>query len=280
MDEKWDLDNLSLISEVREEKNLELIFTDNKKIILTEDEIKFENFNNLPESLLNNPYLNIKNKTNQQTIKINNGFPVSEEGHLFRGLTLEAQYFIKQKKILFLIGLAFILLIIGTYFILRKHKKGKMIILVIYIFLAAVLFLSYYKYSKVFFVSQAEVEALLHLKGYDLGNVLVADYECLQCAISNINQPAVFVNKRDFVKSFSRKNIIYDKDFVEISGVNFFKPTKVSKEKSKEYLEKLKIKYIYLTKHENYWEKVPYSPGDINGEQIFVNSNVEIWRLR
>ena len=85
---------------------------------------------------------------------------------------------------------------------------------------------------------------------------------------------------RNYVKKISGKKVIFDDNLIEIKGNNFDKRSTIPKEAAKDYLKKLKVKYIYLTKHEDYLEKVPYSPGDMNVTRIFINSDVEIWEVK
>ena len=107
-------------------------------------------------------------------------------------------------------------------------------------------------------VPQGEVYALLYLKSQPSGRVLVYDGECLQCSWHTEFKPPAFSNQRRYVGKYSGNPITYNKSvFV----------AKTQSEAKKEF-DKLHAKYVYLVKFENYTEKLPFSPGDLNVEKI------------
>ena len=82
--------------------------------------------------------------------------------------------------------------------------------------------------------------------------------------------PAVFANIRTYVSQISQKPIVYNRSIF----VAEIRPL------GKRQLDKLKARYIYLVKYENYTETLPFSPGDYNVELIYENANAQIWRVK
>ena len=121
-----------------------------------------------------------------------------------------------------------------------------------------------------FFVPQDEILALLKLSRLASGKVLVFDGECLQCRYHTKFKHPAFANQRGYVKDYGKHPIVYNSS---IFGPN-------NKDKVKEIIKRLGVKYIYLVKFEEYIEKLPFSPGDLGVEKIFSNANAEIWRVK
>lgn len=121
-----------------------------------------------------------------------------------------------------------------------------------------------------YLIPQGEIYALLYLKSLPGGKVMVFDNECLQCSWHTKNKPIVFANLRSYVKKYSGHPIIKN------SSV-FNADTRID---AKRYLKKTKAKYIYLVKFEEYYEKLPFSPGDLEVEKIYANANAEIWKVK
>ena len=119
-------------------------------------------------------------------------------------------------------------------------------------------------------VPQDEVYALLYLKSLPLGRTLVYQGECLQCSWHTRLKPPVFAGIKDYVRDFSGQPIVYNSSIFN---------AKTPKDAGIEF-KKTHAKYIYLVKFENYFEKLPFSPGDLGIEKIFSNANAEIWRVK
>ena len=120
-----------------------------------------------------------------------------------------------------------------------------------------------------YLIPQEEMYALKFLSSLSNGKVLVYDKECLQCSYHTTNKPPVFSNIRSYVKKFSGHKIVKRQKVFDSE----------SREESKEEFKKSRAKYIYLVRHEDYFEKIPFSPGDLGIEKIFSNANAEIWRV-
>ena len=121
-----------------------------------------------------------------------------------------------------------------------------------------------------YFIPQGEIYALDFLKKLPSGKVLVYDNECLQCEYHTKLKTPSLANIRNYVQKYGGNKIIYNKSVFQAK----------TREKAKSELKKTKIKYIYLVKFESYFEKLPFSPGDLGVEKIFSNANAEIWRVK
>lgn len=121
-----------------------------------------------------------------------------------------------------------------------------------------------------YFVSQEELSALFKLSTYPVGKVLVYNKECFQCFWHTPQKPAVFSNLRGYVRKYGKHPIVYDSKVLDAK----------SRDEAREALSELGVKYIYLTKYEDYVEKTPFSPGDLNIEKLYDNANAEIWRVK
>lgn len=121
-----------------------------------------------------------------------------------------------------------------------------------------------------YFVSQEELTALYKLSTLSEGKVLVYDKECLQCSWHTPEKPAVFSNLRGYVRKYGKHPIVYDSKVIDAK----------TRDEAREELSKLGVKYFYLTKYEDYVEKAPFSPGDLNIEKLYDNANAEIWRVK
>jgi hypothetical protein len=121
-----------------------------------------------------------------------------------------------------------------------------------------------------YLIPQGEIYALLYLKSLPAGRVLIYDNECLQCVYHTQLPPPSFSNRRNYVNKFSGHPIIRNTTIFNAK----------ERIKAKEDLKKTGVKYVYLVKFEDYSEKLPFSPGDLNVEKIFSNANAEIWAVK
>ena len=85
-----------------------------------------------------------------------------------------------------------------------------------------------------------------------------------------LNMPAVFANKRDYVKKITGKEIVYNSSVFNAQ----------TREKGRKELQKLNADYIYVVRFEDYAEETPFSPGDLNIDEIYSNANAQIWRIK
>ncbi len=207
-------------------------------------------------------------------------FPAPVSGYKFRDLKIEATYFLRTTRVKITV-LGFLILLLFLFYKFNKSVgKEKILFMSFIILLLTCITFLYLRNTDEYYVSQSEVDALLKLKTYPLGKVLILDRDCLHCKGQIGSNVAAFANKRSYVGKLGSKNLGYDTELIEVYSKNFTKVTKLKPEETKSYLKKRGIKYIYLVKHEDYIEKLPFSPGDLGVEQIYFNSDAQIWRVK
>lgn len=269
----WNLQNLNLMSINRLAEGAELVFENDKKIVFKNDQLEIINIDySIPSFVEKSPVLKIKNAKDMTNIYVLKDWIFDEKGLILNDLSVDATYFLKRKKVQMLILLISIF-IATTTFVIKKSKLNKRLKkVVLSCVVLGVLSTTAYLikiHSQKYFVSQGELDALIHLSVLPLGKVLVYDQGCLICTYNTQYPPAVFGNKRNYVKEISKKPIIYNRPvFITESRVE-----------GKKILDSLKAKYVYLVKFETYEEKMPFSPGDYKVEKIFENANAEIWEV-
>ncbi len=249
---------------------LEINF-ENGKLTFNPREIEFTgNINELPRVLSESEALLIEEDENLLTITPGDKWLVSREGLFVYGLTEEATHLLNSKRVIVITGAIFVvflgLSVLIIFSSLSERKKFYILTLIIVPFLSLACFW-YSKNVTKYYVNQGEVDALYHLSVLPYGRVLVYDNECLGCEYHSEVKPAVFANKRDYVKKYSKHPIIYNASIFEAKD----------RAQAKEEFDKLDVDYIYVVKYEDYIEKTPFSPGDLGIEKIYDNANAEIW---
>lgn len=271
IDEAWEIGQGDLTWEKNSNNEVLIKAGGDLKAKLTGDSTLFyDQTENVPKLIKLAPFIKKDYKGNVLKLTFLPKWIVPTEGYLFRELTPEATYFISQRKVkLGTVSLAFIFFTFAALLIKKRHKH-KFIIPSIFLSILLIGFLIWYnKNSQKYYVSQAEIEALYRLSSLPQGKVIVFDRDCLQCSWSTPYQPAVFANKRNYVKTFAKKQLVYN-----LSIFNSKDRKRVKME-----LNRLKAKYIYVVKIEGYNELVPFSPGDLNIEKIYENANAQVWRV-
>jgi hypothetical protein len=267
----WVINFGQIIKEEKTDNIFILEFSDGK-IEFYKNKIVFEGKNvSYPDFLRKTDYARVNSSKNRLEVTFQNKWTTGVDGFSFKDLTLEATHFIKGRKVQ-LAAIGAVLLFLGVGFLIQK-RGGKYLKLVYYFVLFCLSFTLvklYGKYSTTYFVSPDEVSALSRLSLYPAGKVLVVDKECLQCEWHSKFRPAVFANKRSYVSKISKQKMVYG---------NFILETKNSSE-IVERIKKLKIKYVYLVRYENYSEKISFSPGDLDIEKIYSNANAELWKVK
>ncbi len=120
-----------------------------------------------------------------------------------------------------------------------------------------------------FYISQSEYDALQVLKKQKMGNVLSFDRDCIKCAFTSQYKPAAAAGKKSYISLFTNKPVQIDISFLLArSSIN-----------AKSILKKKNIRYIYLSKYEDYIESLPYLPQDLGLKRIYQNANAEIWKV-
>ncbi|MBP6913648.1 MAG: hypothetical protein KBC00_03495 [Candidatus Levybacteria bacterium] len=120
-----------------------------------------------------------------------------------------------------------------------------------------------------FYISQSEYDALQVLKKQKMGNVLVFDKDCIKCSFTSQYKPAAAAGKKSYISLFTNKPVQIDISFLlATSSIN-----------AKSILKEKNIRYVYLSKYENYIESLPYLPQDLGLKRVYQNANAEIWRV-
>lgn len=121
-----------------------------------------------------------------------------------------------------------------------------------------------------YFIPQGEIYALLYLKSLPRDKVMVYSHECLQCSWHTEFKHPAYANLKSYIRKYSEHPIVSNSSVFDAK----------EREQAKKELEKTGARYIYLVKFENYFEKLPFSPGDLGVERVFSNANAEVWRVK
>lgn len=244
------------------------------KIKLTKEEIEIVgDMKDVPNLLIKSSLIDIKKSANKINLRPKARWNFPQEGLIFRALTQEGTYFLRQRKIM-LLEILTVLSFCGIVLFISRKNLTSFYKAVIIGGLALVIigggFKWYLSNSRLYFVNQSELDALNRLKLMSGKRIVVYDRVCLQCSWHTLHMPAVFANKRDYVRKITGKDIIYN------SSV-FNAKTRLD---AKQELNKLNADYIYLVRFEDYVELAPFSPGDLDIEEIYSNANAQIWKIK
>lgn len=227
----------------------------------------------IPDVLQKSPTIKVLEEGSQFIIELKDEWIVTREGYIFRDLTEGATHSILRKRtwiILFLGSLIFLSL---SFLTIRSNlsERTKLLLLTVLIVIPLTFFHFWYKRnSSQYYVSQAEIDALYGLSVKPPGKILVYDKECLGCEWHTKYKPAVFANKRGYVRKWGKHPVVYNSSVFEAKN----------QKEAKEEFDKLGVKYIYVVKYEDYIEKTPFSPGDLGIEKVYSNANAEVWRVK
>lgn len=274
---KWEIDSLKLKSIENKEFGYNLNFENGKVIKLTKDSVVFDGFGQqLKPSIIikNSPKLDIKKADDSFIIYPKSKYPYESEGLLFSDLSIQATYFLWRPKVQLLgIGIAGLIAVVSLFILFFVKKKTafklKLLGMVYTPFLAAyvILFLTN---SQIYSVNQSEIDTLDHLAVLPYGKVAVVRNGCLICRWQTKYPPPAFANKKNYVGWLSHKPIVYNASVFRAQ----------SREEGRRELNKLRVKYIYLVRYEGYFDKMPFSPGDLNVEKIYENASTQIWKVK
>lgn len=272
--EEWKIFDEELVKITSDNEELVLSYKNNNQIKLTKLEMMISgNVKDLPKAISESPQLDVKNAANIINVQPKRIWSYPKEGLIFRNLNSAATNFLKQKKVIAAI-IFFVLLLVVLVFWIRKKKfplNSKIAIISILILLSGALTYKWYlSNSRLYFISQSELDALTRLRLMSGKRIVIFDKVCLQCSWHTNNIPAVFANKRDYVKKVTGKEIIYNSSIFNAK----------TRPEAKKELDKLSADYIYLVKFEDYKEIAPFSPGDLNIEEIYSNANAQVWKVR
>lgn len=271
--EAWIILKKKLESIKADDSGLVLNYQDGVLIKLSKDSLTFSGrINQIPKSLTNTPVARINKKDNFFSISPMKTWIFPQEGLLFKDLTPEATNFLRQKKIKIVEVMVLLIFITAIFFIFKRDlsKKKRLFSIITILSIIIGIFFWYNSNTRNYFVAQSELDALVRLSTMSDGKIVVFDRVCLQCSFHTKYIPAVFSNKRNYVNDISKKKIVYNSSVFNAK----------TREEARKELAKLEAAYIYAVRYEDYKEIVPFSPGDLNLEEIYTNANATIWRLR
>lgn len=274
LNEEWKIFTEELEKVETENEVLNLSYKNNRQIKLTKSVIKISgDIKTIPRAIFESPQLHVKRINNMLDIQPKDNWNYPQEGLTFRALTQEGTFFLKQRKV-FAIAILSIIILAGLVLLINKKKIaiffGITLISLMILLLGGGSFIWYLSNSKLYFVNQSELDALNRLRVMSGNRVVVYDKVCLQCSWHTPLIPAIFANKRDYVRKVSGKEIIYNSSIFNAK----------TRPEAKRELDKLNADYIYLVKFEDYVELAPFSPGDLNIEEIYSNANTQIWKVK
>lgn len=272
--EEWTILTDELLKIDSKDEEIILSYKNNHQIKLRSQDLEIVgDFKSVPDLILNSPLVNIRKSEEKISIEPKTGWNFSQEGLVFRALTQDGTYFLRQRKII-LAEILGILFFVGIIFFISKkripefYKMG--IISILIILTGGISFKWYLSNSRLYFVNQSELDVLNRLSLMPGKKIIVYDKVCLQCEWHTTHMPAIFANKRNYVQKITKKQIAYNFSVIDAK----------SRAEAKKELDRLNADYIYLVKFENYKELAPFSPGDLGIEEIYSNANANIWRVK
>lgn len=272
-DEEWTMfsDQLESVDNHDDETTLNY---KRHKIKLAKEEIEIVgDIKNIPNLLIKSSLIDIKKSVNKIILRPKNSWNFPQEGLVFRALTQEGTHFLRQRKVI-LSEILIALLFSGMVLFISKRRITTFYKGIIMSSVALLIIGAGYKWyllnSQLYFVNQSELDALNRLRSVPGRKIVVYDKVCLQCSWHTLYIPAIFANKRDYVRKVTGKDIIYNSSVFDAK----------TRPEAKQELNKLNADYIYLVKFEDYVELAPFSPGDLDIEEIYSNANAVIWRVK
>lgn len=268
----WEL-SLGELQNVKREGDTVTFLYANGQIIASDSTIQFTK-----DGLVLPPFLQSSKvydiKTSNDTIKIapKEKWFVPVEGILFTNLSQAGTNELARRRTRIIIVLSTLLYVGLLLFVTKKIVNRKNKVLTITILTLAFFSVPYVWYQRnvqTYYVSQAELDALSVLSNLPSGKVLIYDKKCLGCQWSTPHKYAVYENNRSYVSNFSKMQTVQNQRVFEAT----------TQQDARHEFQGLNATYIYLVKYEEYQEKIPFSPGDLNIEKIYDNANAEIWRI-
>lgn len=269
----WELSLGELQKIEKEEDEVRLVFNENKKVILSPGKITLPSTLKPPLVIRKAKALEVELNKNSYEIKPNESWIIGREGLLFRNLSSPATHWVSTKRGTLVVFLAILFFLgVNTFIFFSRIKTPAKKMAIASIILISLFLANYWyvKNSNTYFVSQSEVDTLFRLSLAPSGKVLVYDKECLGCSYHSQHKPAVFANKRNYIKKLGKHPIVYNSKVFEAK----------SQGEAKKEFDKLGVDYIYVVRYEDYVEKTPFSPGDLGIEKIYSNANSELWRVK
>lgn len=259
----WNLDEKNKILEIGD-----------SKIDFNEDKILISNLQHeIPRDITDNEQIEVSLINKTYNISRNKNSQLANSQFSFRSIDNNFYNNIYSKKyisILIVVSLITISLFYKVIYLKSSLIKKTTLFVLLVGLITLSIWLVYLNNSKVYYVSQAELDTLNRLSIMQEGTILLYDNECIGCTWQTKYMPAVYANKREYVSKVSGKKSIKNKSVFDAK----------SQQIAKEEFDKLNVDYIYVAKYGTYIEKPPFSPGDLNIELIYANANSELWRVK
>ena len=268
----WQLDSQPVDKVTTRDGVTTLVTKSGKSFVFSPEKIEFEKVGEIPKIITQAKTLQLKKDGENLIINLRKNWLSKKEGVTFRGLTLQATHFISQKRIIAAITFVAISIVVFLLVIAKTKikKQLKLVIgglIIVGVVAGAIFWLL--SNSKIYYLSQEEVDGLFQLSTLSKGKVLISDSECLQCSWQTEFQPAVFANNRGYVKKLAKKPTVDNQKFF----------TATTREEARKELDKSKARYIYLVQYEDYLEKLPFLPADLGLVKVYQNSAISIWKV-
>ncbi|MBI4091775.1 MAG: hypothetical protein HY427_01020 [Candidatus Levybacteria bacterium] len=196
-------------------------------------------------------------------------FDTPPRGLVFSDLSFNIPFAIKSRISEFYPLLILGVLIIGAILYLkRKHirKFYPVILIIIVISIGSYILV---KADTKYYISQSEIDGLSVLSKLPKGRVLVYEKDCLRCIFETPYKPAAAGGIKSYIKRLSGQETLIDFSF-SIANTS---------QDARKILGNKDVYYVYLVKHEDYIEHLPYLPQDLGLTKVYENANIEIWKV-
>ncbi len=248
------------VSEINGEKVLKF---ENGNVSFKEKEINLGNIKYELGEKIDRDLLKIEGAS----IVLSDKYLYSENGLIFKEFNPKIPFALRSRisapiiyLAIFIAVIILLLLFAIFYFVNKKY---------VFILIALLLIYPIYRFLNPIYVSQSEIDALLVLKNLDSGKVLVYDKDCLKCNFTSKYKPAAMEGRKEYVKKISEKEVIQSLDFVLAPNPD----------DAKKILNDANIKYIYLSRYDNYFEALSFNPSDLGVTKIYENGNAVIYKV-
>lgn len=241
---QWEIECGEFLSNVKKKERDSLMF-ERCEILFAEKSIEIQGNILVPEFIRANKTLKIEKINGSLKIYPRQNWTLSPPGIIFEAKSVNLPFGIKRRIPRPLAD--------GLSFLVRKV-------------------FGIFRHAEKMFVSQAEYDALMFLKGLPSGTVLVYDKDCFRCKWNSPQKPAAMAGYKEYIENHSEKKVV--------------RSLKFSLAKTPESIKKEIIdthaSYIYFAKYEDYVELFPFPPESIMAglKKIYENANAQIWSTK
>lgn len=271
----WDFGKIGKVEDINiSENEIALNFGFGKKIVLDPQKITFQNIVlTIPKILAESKTLKINKRGNTTALIPKDEWMINGDGAIYKNLSVEALYFLKRRRVVaFSVAALLVFLAVNVKIIFSGLSERKKLVLlsVLIVPITSFIVIWWNRNSENYYISQGEMDTMYQLSVLPQGKVLVYSTECLGCEWHTPFKPAMYLERREYVRIFSGHPVVYNKNVFKAETPNI----------AKKEFEKTDASYIYLAKYGDSIEKVPFSPGDLNIEKVYSNANAELWRVK